>query len=1288
MKLAKKWRPVMRILVILTILVPYFSSLAVLLPQDAEAVTNEPQVIFNEENHGKVEASYAEKETTIEWTIDYQKYQDTSTNDDVQRLMKLRLEQVANGVGTVKNMNDSGLMEEDGWYVEKEFSAESKGTLIVEMPKDVLELTIEVQMDEQRTTIQEVETAVLAAETEEAAEEPEVQAEVQTEEISETAVLENVLPQQAAGPHQVAAEVAEEVVEEVVEDETVTNEEPVVAEEAAVEADIQTEAEGTTEEEPEETPSVLSGSLMPGRALSIGTFDVPVDPFVYYTGEEGTFPEHWTDKYLGTITSNPGTVKNYDYGSISTVEDEANTELSTPYINSEDELDFTNGYHKYEVALTKENTGSVFTKKTVSPTDDPYKFDIELDMIGDAIYPPPMIDVVLVLDKSGSMLNKDNGTTTRWQDLQGAVKAFADNILTPGRDIQVGLVGFGTKRGGTDPWAETALFPTTANASNGFTKNASEITGHHVYNSYTPKAESDSYTPTFLGVDAGLHLLTSRDYGARPEAYKVLITVTDGLPTIRPLEAYSNGNSLTTSLGRTASTTDTTNKTLTRTLTNSRYYSDRDAQWWESESGTIIERNQTVISNRFNETALASVLPYSVGVHLSTNATARSVLLTLAKGVATNRFYADKPGDLLSAFDLIVSNLISTVSRATLIDPMSEYVTLDPNSIVYEALQVGENEITVIPPSDEAYPAYAERLIPTSDTDSETGVTTIKLEDISLGGEFEIKDGKYQIVSRDGFRIRYTVRVTDPRYMNGTFYPANEMTYLQNSSGQNFHFAIPSVKVPPKTFDVEVAKIWEDFDNIWQMQEDIVLQLQQQVGTTWQDVEDKKLMIPADSRGDALTDIFKSIPIYNTEDGSLITYRVIEKVGDNLDAPPVLGYRAPTYSPISFKADEATNGKISVEVTNHLPTTKFSFTKVGYDGENPLVGAGFTLYRNGDKVSHIEEKFSTKENRGLIEFTRLPAGEYTIVETTVPKGHKPADPITFTVELIDEEAVVTESNLVDETVANVLYPFTIDLVKENENNTELKGAEFTLTGGNLPSTGVIATSDEDGKVHFDGLQPGEYTLTETQAPEGYKVSEEGPWTVNISVTGDVTITDKDNNTIRDITVNYGTKETPVNTISGLTIKNPLKDFRVSITKEDSLGKLLPGAEFTLTAEELDYKELATSDSDGLAEFGGLQPGTYILEETGVPENHVGLENSITINIDKDGNVTVDGDEYVVKYEEDDNVIELTITNTLKGMLPETGGPGRKASLILSLSLLIFAMGASLYYVYRNRKGAK
>ena len=62
---------------------------------------------------------------------------------------------------------------------------------------------------------------------------------------------------------------------------------------------------------------------------------------------------------------------------------------------------------------------------------------------------------------------------------------------------------------------------------------------------------------------------------------------------------------------------------------------------------------------------------------------------------------------------------------------------------------------------------------------------------------------------------------------------------------------------------------------------------------------------------------------------------------------------------------------------------------------------------------------------------------------------------------------------------------TLTVLKVDEEEEPLAGAEFKLTGAE--GFEAIGISDEDGKITFDNLEWGTYTLVETKAPEGYRL---------------------------------------------------------------------------------------------------------------------------------------------------------------------------------------------------------
>lgn len=144
-------------------------------------------------------------------------------------------------------------------------------------------------------------------------------------------------------------------------------------------------------------------------------------------------------------------------------------------------------------------------------------------------------------------------------------------------------------------------------------------------------------------------------------------------------------------------------------------------------------------------------------------------------------------------------------------------------------------------------------------------------------------------------------------------------------------------------------------------------------------------------------------------------------------------------------------------------TYKIVANKVDKDNQ-PLEGAGFTLYKFDSEANNYvavgDEIKTDAEGKALTTFTfnRLDAGQYKLVETTVPAGYNKAEDLIFTV----EATYVTDA----------AEPVFKDLVVKNANGDPISGTTFTVsttegsvstnvvnhTGTELPSTGGIGTT--------------------------------------------------------------------------------------------------------------------------------------------------------------------------------------------------------------------------------------
>lgn len=154
---------------------------------------------------------------------------------------------------------------------------------------------------------------------------------------------------------------------------------------------------------------------------------------------------------------------------------------------------------------------------------------------------------------------------------------------------------------------------------------------------------------------------------------------------------------------------------------------------------------------------------------------------------------------------------------------------------------------------------------------------------------------------------------------------------------------------------------------------------------------------------------------------------------------------------------------------------------------------------------------------------------------------------------------------------------------------ELPGATLVLSDASGKEVAKWVSTNEP-KVIKD-LTPGTYTLTETIAPKGYKLSTEK---ITFEIKTDGTV-------VKQVMKNY-------------------PEGKTTISKQDATtGKELPGATLVLTnskGKEIDKWVSGTTPHV----IEGLKAGKYTLTETIAPEGYILSTETVTFEVDKDGNV--------------------------------------------------------------------
>lgn len=195
--------------------------------------------------------------------------------------------------------------------------------------------------------------------------------------------------------------------------------------------------------------------------------------------------------------------------------------------------------------------------------------------------------------------------------------------------------------------------------------------------------------------------------------------------------------------------------------------------------------------------------------------------------------------------------------------------------------------------------------------------------------------------------------------------------------------------------------------------------------------------------------------------------------------------------------------------------------------------------------------------------------------------------------------------------------FKIEKLNEADRTKKLQGATFSLTNESDGHV-IYRSSDAQGIVDFTDIEPGEYILEESEAPNRYTKSTK-KWRVTVYDTGNVLI--------REIGIT-GTGSV----VEGTTIKLPVTNKPVGekfqVYKKNGNGQALQGAEFTIySKDEETVVATGISNANGIVDFKfadgkSLEDNKqYILKETKQPQGYKPIDKKWVLEV-KDGKTKV------------------------------------------------------------------
>lgn len=349
------------------------------------------------------------------------------------------------------------------------------------------------------------------------------------------------------------------------------------------------------------------------------------------------------------------------------------------------------------------------------------------------------------------------------------------------------------------------------------------------------------------------------------------------------------------------------------------------------------------------------------------------------------------------------------------------------------------------------------------------------------------------------------------------------------------------------------------------------------------------------------------------------------------------------------------SGTFKVEMVDYeIEENSLKVYKVD-ENDNYVKGAKLALYKEDcTNKTCTESKLYKTWTSGLsaMVFTDIPMGTYTLVEVEAPNGYKVA---------AKKKVVVNSTN----------KTFKITMVDEKIKSTKVKISKTDVTGSKEVPGATLVVKDASGSVvekwvstnetHYVTVDPGVYTLTETIAPKGYKLSTT---TITFKV-------DEDLNLYELVDGKY-TKVDHIKMINELIDKSAIK-----INKLDSkTNKYVSGA--ILMIKNNKGETVATITTTDSASYIQLDEGEYVLSEEAAPSGYEKTDTKVYFTVDAEGKIKVKGSNGYV------DAVEITIYNQKEEdeiiLVPATG---LSSTITYVVGTLVVSAGAVM--LYRNGK---
>lgn len=1189
----------------------------------AQAIETQPDKIVDQSGL-KVSSSVSSDGNSLNWKLQYEKDVASDGNDQ-----ELKFKVTADGEAIAFNEDASFATNGEQWFAEKDFSKQSQGSLSFTTALNVSKVALEIQADATKT-----------------------------DETQAVTINKNILTSVVEGPHvlKLPAVATQETTEVSATSQT-------TAEETT--SSQATETTAQTEEASEATSSEINASRATVGASNLEYFS-GISAFSS-TNYSNIAPEYTTDATKGTYPTNSW----QPAGKTNVINHQGNKERNFATWDgvtswNGDPSDTTHSYIQYGEKQT-----DFAIRKYAKEASEPGLYDVYLNVKGNKQQDIKPVDIVLVVDMSGSMEPSVNGGSDRAGAARNGVKNFLQTIKDAGIGdyVNVGLVGF------SSPGWQYVTGP------NGYLT----VPIGKVSDTSHINAINDTLKPTFsggtytqIGIEQGQQMLA----GSSNEN-KMMIVLTDGVPTFSK------------------------KVTAAQTIDGTTYATEFDNNERDEPGNTSRLRRSYEVGTGWNRTRIDSTWPATLG--------AAKIAKDAGLTIHTLGIQLSKDGDFLPEQEVRDrASLIATPGKykdAETTDDVSDYLNEQAKNVVKSFNTIVNGSI-----NDPLGDQFSYEGTPTvkSISTGNSAVTNLPTVNQSNGKvtTTELNLGKDQEI-----QIHYQVRINteDKDFTPEKWYPMNGQTTL-TPNGDNpdnkVDFGVPSAKAPGVKLDLK--KIWEEYDKDTSKRPDSLDFTLNRKDTT--ESNSWKQGFIRLSKSDVATDtnVWEKTNIEKVAETQGATESLWLPQFNNKGKDFAYSFEEATVNGYESSSNAATTIWTNKKIYTPLA---LEITKISDQGKTPLKGAVFKLSGGSLPNAGVELKdngdgtYTLSDDKYKLQLNT----EYTLTEVTPPAGHT-ATTTSWKVNVSAEGKVTIndaatgieiKDNTIKYTIENEFTKRPLLVEKYNKDSGKtLDGAKFTLKqyDDKWTNDGKVVGDDLIGNdaKSFASLAPGYYSLEETTVPTGYK-KDDTVFKFQIDSAGKLLDANGKEITANSKPTTDGFYLTSDNKI--VLIKyNELRDFDFSILKKNSQSnKPLADTEFSLATKEDSNTILATlkTNDEGTGQFldasgnhYGVRPGTYVIKETKAPEGFVLLEGTFEVTINADGtvgDVTYDGkdlDKDAIKVnlkDEDNNVIELTVANTPKGQLPATGGSGIQTFIIVALALVTAAGALTICYFYRNRK---